>query len=118
MAVDIVLTDIFEDDEFGIGKPKKNILWIAENASHDYPNYDRIMQDIVKDLAAYWGNYDTAVRIAHSDGVMMVSDVFTLVKNVYDTVNEGDDAIIGVVNLKLKKWMESRNKVAEIDPEG
>src|ERR1035437_1704852 len=118
VAIDIVLTDIFDGDEYGIGKPKKMILWIAENVSHDYPNYDFIIQDILNDLALYWGKYDTEVRAAHHRGVRMVSGMFTLVQNVYDTVDEGDNEIIAEVDRKLAKWATSRNKVAEIDPEG
>src|ERR1019366_3479816 len=64
VAVDIVLTDIFDGDEYGIGKPKEMILWLAENVSHAYqcaakvgcvPTYDLLMQDILNDLALYWG---------------------------------------------------------------
>jgi NTP pyrophosphatase (non-canonical NTP hydrolase) len=120
VAIDIALTETHPTNLI----MKDQLLHLVQHVSLDHPNnYDDIITDVVKDFAAFSLHYKTDINIAKTDVIYLVKDAFVLVKHMY-TMDFGtgefviDADIIADVHKKLVKWAASRNKVAEIDPEG
>lgn len=122
VAIDIALTDIYDTNEAlatGVDlvqRAKDGILHLTSHVGLDEKNYDVIIRNIVKNLGSFMSNYATAQTIAYTDGIYLVKDTFVLVVYVYSGIDESE--IITEIDRKLAKWMASRNKVTEIDPEG
>ena len=113
VAIDIALTNL----TVGIDA-KAGLLHLAEHVGLKEKDYDLIIRNIVKDLGAFMTNYDTDTKIATTDGIYLVKDSFVLVVHVFSNAVDLDAEIISEIDRKLAKWMTSRNKVTEIDPEG